>query len=139
MESVLGQIERLKKVYSNKKNIALARALGFDENTVTECKTDTALARALGVDKNTVSVWKNRNEIPANVLKKVSKNENISLDWLLSGVGQMEIMSSDEQFQKILAESDLNRKVSNLLQYAPKPFIEQLITRLEEFKRLSDL
>lgn len=139
MENVLGQIERLKKVYSAKKNIQLLQALGFDENTVTECKTDTALARALGVDKNTVSVWKKRNEIPINVLKKVSKNENISLDWLLSGVGEMEITSSDEQFQKILAKNDLKRKVYNLLDFAPKPFVEQLIIRLEEFKRLSDI
>ena len=138
MTNVLDQIDRLKQVYNK--------------------KTDVSLAEVLGISKITVSGWKKRKAIPAEIFKRVAQNENISMDWLLRGIGKMNIEVDYGQIQdtnyeysarlspendehlRIISEDENNEHlIMELLRYAPKPFIEQLITRLDEFKRLSDL
>lgn len=124
MQNVADQVERLKKVF--------------------HVKTDVALAEKLGKDKNTVSVWRRRNSIPQNVFRKVSVDESVSMDWLVSGVGSMELQSADQTLNEISLISGLlsdNRsiRIVELLPYAPKEFIDQVISRLEEFKKLSQL
>lgn len=120
---VLEQMERLKKVFG--------------------VHTDKAVGDKLYKDKNTVSGWKKRG-IPLDVLRKVSVDESVSLDWLVSGVGSMELQSSDQTLNEISLISGLlsdNRsiRIVELLPYAPKEFIDQVISRLEEFKRLTQL
>lgn len=124
MQNVADQVERLKKVF--------------------RVKTDVALAEKLGKDKNTVSVWRRRNSIPLDVFRKVSVDESVSLDWLVSGVGSMELQSADQTLNEISLISGLlsdNRsiRIVELLPFAPKEFIDQVISRLEEFKKLSQL
>lgn len=120
---VLEQMERLKKVFG--------------------VHTDKAVGDRLGKDKNTVSGWKKRG-IPLDVFRKVSVDESVSIDWLVSGVGSMELQSADQTLNEISLISGLlcdNRsvKIVELLPYAPKEFIDQVISRLEEFKRLTQL
>lgn len=122
MQDVIHQIDRLRKVYS--------------------VRTDTALAEKLGKDKNTVSVWKRRTSIPLEVLKRVSFDENVSLDWLISGKGQMRSMSTDEVIDTTdmlgaLFADERSIKIVKLLRYAPREFIDKMVERLEEYKRLS--
>jgi len=138
VENIISQIERLKKVYI--------------------CKTDSDLSRILGVDKNTVCVWKKRNSIPAYIFKKISEDKNISIDWLSRGIGSMYIQDANEsllkdvskiefalngpismELLKNLCENEDIVKLIELLPHAPKPFIEQIIIRLEEFEKLSKL
>lgn len=124
MQNAVDQIERMKKVFG--------------------VKTDTALAQKLGKDKNTVSVWKRRNAIPTDVIKKVSLDESVSMDWLVSGSGRMEMIDPSEAFDQMgviggLLSDERSVRIVQLLPYAPKEFIDQVITRLEEFKRLSHL
>lgn len=124
MQNVLDQVDRLKKVY--------------------KVKTDVALAERLGKDKNTVSVWRRRKNIPLDVFRKVSVDESVSIDWLVSGVGSMELQSADQTLNEIsllsgLLSNNQSIKIVELLPYAPKEFIDQVINRLEEFKRLSQL
>ncbi len=122
-EIVHEQMERLKKVFG--------------------VHTDKAVGYKLDKDKNTVSGWKKRG-IPLDVLRKVSVDESVSLDWLVSGVGSMELQSADQTLNEISLISGLlsdNRsiRIVELLPHAPKEFIDQVISRLEEFKKLSQL
>lgn len=124
MQDVVSQIERLKKIYN--------------------LKTDTALAERIGKDKNTVSVWKRRQSIPLEVLKRISDEENISMEWLVSGTGAMKKVTAGEALDTIsmmegLFSDDRSVRIVKLLRYAPKEFVDQIIERLEEFKRLSQL
>lgn len=124
MQNVIYQIDRLKKVY--------------------DVRTDTALATKLEKDKNTVSVWKRRESVPMEVLKSVSIKENVSLDWLSSGKGAMKITSSGELLDTVsmlggLFSDERSIKIVQLLPYAPKEFLDQLVERLEAFKKLSSI
>jgi hypothetical protein len=135
MQNVKEQIDRLKIVYSK--------------------TTDVSLAEVLCVDKNTVSGWKSRKAVPMAVFKKVSQNENISLDWLLTGDGSMKLsgdsiyniigqtlhLDSDDTarvVQELLSDADM-REMIELLPYASKEFIGSVKNRLEEFKKLSKI
>lgn len=135
MKSVLDQIQRLKEVYGK--------------------KSDTSLAEALSISKNTVCGWKKRNAVPMDLLKKVSTNENISIDWLITGDGSMHLsgdsmshilkstlgLDDDEVLQRMqkLLEDQETREMIELLPYASKEFIESVKNRLEEFKKLSKI
>jgi len=124
MQNVISQLDRLKKIY--------------------EVRTDTDLAKALQKDKNTVCVWKRRGAIPSDVFMKVSLDESISIDWLINGSGKKEITPLDEISEKIslvdgLLSDERSIKIVQLLPYAPKEFLDQIITRLEEFKKLSKI
>lgn len=135
MQNVKEQINRLKIVYSK--------------------NTDVSLSKALNVDKNTVSGWKARQGVPMAVFKKVSQNEGISLDWLLTGNGSMRLqgdsmdnilrstlgLNDDQVLQRMhkLLEDQETREMIELLPYATKEFIEAVKNRLEEFKKLSKI
>jgi hypothetical protein len=135
MTSVQSQMERMKKVY--------------------EVHTDKALADVLGKDKNTVSAWKKRGAVPIDVSRRVSLENTISLDWLLTGNGSMRLtgdsihniigqtlqLDSDDiarVFQELLSDADM-RDMIELLPYATKEFIGSVKNRLEEFKKLSKI
>lgn len=49
--------------------------------------TDYALAEKLGVKANTISTWKNRDTIDYPLI--LAKCDNVNLNWLLSGEGEM--------------------------------------------------
>lgn len=52
-------------------------------------KTDTELAKALGTTSSTISSWKTRESIPYAKCVELAEAKDISLDWLLTGVGQI--------------------------------------------------
>lgn len=52
-------------------------------------KTDRALADALDVSPTTFSSWKSRDSIPYEKCVHVASTKGISLDWLITGVGDM--------------------------------------------------
>lgn len=135
VQTVQEQVERLKKVFN--------------------VKTDIALAEALHVSKNTISAWKGRDGIPITALNKVARNENVHIEWLLDGVGRMDIAdtelleydikkiehtfnnSLDPKILKVISKNDNLQKLISLFGYAPDEFIMQIITRLEKFKEMS--
>jgi len=47
------------------------------------------LAKKIGVNYQTLNTWIKRNKIPYELLHEIGQNENISLDWLLTGKGEM--------------------------------------------------
>ncbi len=50
-------------------------------------KTDTELADYLGVKQSTISMWRKRDSVDIRLI--ITKCENISIDWLISGTGKM--------------------------------------------------
>lgn len=50
---------------------------------------DNELAKCLDVPKTTLSNWKQRNSTPYPLCVQVAKEKGVSLDWLLTGEGEM--------------------------------------------------
>ncbi len=50
---------------------------------------DLEFCEKYNIKPNTLSTWKKRNKIPYELLEEISQNENLSLDWLLTGKGEM--------------------------------------------------
>ncbi len=131
------QIERIKKVYGS--------------------KTDVAMADALGISKGTISSWKKRGGVPTDVFKRVASDKGVSMDWLINGSGSMykndldtiieditliDAAMSDREKLCILthiAKDEKAFEAIKLLRYAPSEFMDHLIKRLEEFKNLSSI
>ena len=51
--------------------------------------TDTELASELGVKRATLGAWRSRNSTPYAECINIAERKNISLDWLLTGKGEM--------------------------------------------------
>lgn len=51
--------------------------------------SDSALARLIGATPQTISTWKSRNSVPYAKCVEISEEKNTSLDWLLTGQGEM--------------------------------------------------
>ncbi|MBA1324598.1 helix-turn-helix domain-containing protein [Pseudomonas plecoglossicida] len=54
---------------------------------VTGTSSDSALAKVLDVSPQTLSSWKVRESIPYAFCIAVAQRHNVSLDWLLLGIG----------------------------------------------------
>ncbi|HLC19246.1 MAG TPA: helix-turn-helix domain-containing protein [Thermodesulfobacteriota bacterium] len=52
-------------------------------------KNDSAVARLLGVTPQALSNYKKRNRMPADLVLKFANVFGLSLDWLISGEGEM--------------------------------------------------
>jgi len=50
---------------------------------------DSQFCEKYDIKANTLSTWKKREKIPYELIEKISQNENLSLDWLLAGKGEM--------------------------------------------------
>ena len=48
-------------------------------------ENDKALSEELGVARTTFSNWKNRNNMPIDMILTFAQNYNLSLDWLIYG------------------------------------------------------
>lgn len=57
--------------------------------TVFAVDSDSELARKLDVNRQTLGSWRSRQSIPYALCVNVSEAEGVSLDWLLTGEGQM--------------------------------------------------
>ena len=57
--------------------------------TVFAVDSDSELARKLDVNRQTLGSWRSRQSIPYALCVSVSEAEGVSLDWLLTGEGEM--------------------------------------------------
>lgn len=57
--------------------------------TVFAVDSDSELARKLDVNRQTLGSWRSRQSIPYALCVNVSEAEGVSLDWLLTGEGEM--------------------------------------------------
>jgi len=59
--------------------------------------TDYKVAKCLGVTSPYISKWRNRQTIPYQVLHEYCISKNLSLDWLLTGEGDMYLPDTQRQ------------------------------------------
>lgn len=52
-------------------------------------KNDSAVARALDITPQALSNYKKRGEMPSNLIIEFSERFGISIDWLVTGVGEV--------------------------------------------------
>jgi hypothetical protein len=52
-------------------------------------KNEAQLVQLLGLGKSAVSNWRFRNHVPADICFEIARDQGISMDWLVFGVGAM--------------------------------------------------
>ena len=120
-------------------------------------KTNAEVARKLGIDYNMIKSWSTRKKVVIGTVIELLKDEPINLTWLIYGKGNMRIGESDDildalskielvleknidpKIISLISEDEKLQKLVSLLPYATDEFIEQLIQRLTEFKKLSEI
>lgn len=126
---------------------------------ISNVKSDKEVAKLLKTKADTLSQWKTRNKIPFKELLEYSNIQNISLNWLLTGKGEMYL--TDKTHKNINSNiitggqinGDINMSVNmaqfnhtedikeiiELLKYAPSGFLSIIKNKLIQFKELSQL
>ena len=69
-------------------------------------KNDSAVARALGVTPQALSNYKKRGEMPTDLVLRFSNIYGLSMDWLLTGEGDVHKISRGGEFASYLAAED---------------------------------
>ncbi|EGR7452876.1 bacteriophage CI repressor [Salmonella enterica] len=109
--------------------------------------SDSALCEKLSVSPQTLSSWKSRNKIPYANCVQVSTKNNVSLDWLLTGRGQMYITSDQIESkgctqcaQKTQDEMTLReKKLLELFRALPPGEQKNILLDAEKGQRLNEL
>lgn len=60
-------------------------------------ENDKALIEELGVAQTTFSNWKNRNNMPIDMILTFAQNHNLSLDWLIYGKEKTQALKATEK------------------------------------------
>ena len=60
-------------------------------------ENDKALSEELGVARTTFSNWKNRNNMPIDMILTFAQNHNLSLDWLIYGKDKTQALKATEK------------------------------------------
>ena len=60
-------------------------------------ENDKALSEELGVARTTFSNWKNRNNMPIDMILTFAQNYNLSLDWLIYGKDKTQALKATEK------------------------------------------
>lgn len=60
-------------------------------------ENDKALSEELGVARTTFSNWKNRNNMPIDMILTFAQNYNLSLDWLICGKEKTQALKATEK------------------------------------------
>lgn len=82
----------------NENNLAHADHVILRLKLIYEIKADKDLADILGVASPSISGWKRRNTIPYDICVKIATEHQISLDWLILGLGPSGNETIDARF-----------------------------------------
>ena len=120
-------------------------------------KTNTELSKKLNIDYNTIKGWGSRKKVAIATILESLQGEPINITWLVTGKGEMRIGDSDEildalgkiqgalegtldpKIVSLIGEDNKIQELVSLLPYATDKFTEQVIERLKEFKKLSEI
>jgi phage repressor protein C with HTH and peptisase S24 domain len=75
-------------------NQALVRDIVDRMKSVVGVSKDVDLADHLGGARSSLSVWKKRGSIPLDECMRIATEQNVSLDWLILGRGEPELLSA---------------------------------------------
>lgn len=84
--------------------------------TVGKLKNDSAVARTVGVTPQALSNYKKRGKMPMNLVLKFATAYELSLDWLITGEGQIykdgrkvdDFEAPKAELKKLMAYATLN-------------------------------
>lgn len=119
-------------------------------------------AEKLGTSQDMISkIETGKTSISQKISIKLLNEFNVNLNWLFSGKGSMFLASEGEKISLTAADSvvsivngsgntveikkgevvDLGeiKEIIECLKYAPKPFLDNLKTKLKEFKKMSEV
>ena len=91
-----------------------------------------------GVNRQTLGNWKGRDSVPYPLCVKISEDMGISLDWLLTGEGQM-YKSTPPPDQPMLALSPKERVLLEMFKELSDKDQREICRDAEEKKRLADM
>ncbi|ECG4947687.1 bacteriophage CI repressor [Salmonella enterica subsp. enterica serovar Llandoff] len=103
---------------------------------------DSELARALGVNRQTLASWKSRKSVPYAICINLAEDKGWSLDWLLTGNGEMFTKSStktNEANEPSVPYSHSDQKLLELLGQLDPDVKKDLLRRAGEKQRILDL
>ncbi len=103
-------------------------------------ESDSELSKAIGVNRATLGNWRNRNSVPYSICINICERENLSIDWLLTGEGEIlrqKSRTSDNEIDKDIIASmleDLNedQKLEVLLVIKEKMRLNELETLIKQ-------
>lgn len=111
----------------------LGRMMGYFGVT-----TDSALSRVLPVNRQTLAGWRKRDSVPYGECIKFCEMHGISLDWLLTGDGQM-LRSEVGQGAPASAENPREQALLALWRELDEDAQREIQRAAEEKKRLTTL
>ena len=98
--------------------------------------SDSELARALNVNRQTLASWRKRDSVPYSICKNIAERRGISLDWLLTGKGEEEVLNV-EPATEIFSQADL--KMLELLNQLDPEVRRDLMRGAEEKQRVIEM
>ena len=99
-------------------------------------KSDSALSRALGVNRATLGNWRARDSVPYSICVNCSVDNDISLNWLLAGQGNMLFNLSGQSNEALNAD---RMRLIGLFDALSEEQQQEAIQLIAEKKRLNDL
>lgn len=100
--------------------------------------SDSELCRMTGVNRQTLGNWKGRDSVPYPLCVKISEDMGISLDWLLTGEGQM-YKNAPPPDQPMQVLSPKERALLEMFKELSDKDQREICRDAEEKKRTADL
>ncbi|POZ50677.1 helix-turn-helix domain-containing protein [Methylovulum psychrotolerans] len=97
-------------------------------------ESDSELSREIGINRATLGNWRNRNSIPYSLCINICEKENLSIDWLLTGEGEMfrqKSMASDNWTD--------NEMIASMLELLNEHQKREVFSVIKEKMRLNEL
>jgi len=101
-----------------------------------KAKSDRQIAEKLGINYNTIKTWSNRGKIPLEKLLVKLQNEPISINWLLTGEGEM--YKTPHIQNSIVAQGNNHKIIGNIIGNSTDNELKELcevLKKLPEKKR----
>ncbi len=68
---------------------------------VADATSDNALSKAMGVGRSSISTWRKADTLPFEALFSLASSKGISMDWLLTGMGERCVSSAVQSIQEL--------------------------------------
>ena len=100
--------------------------------------SDSDLCKAINVNRATLGTWRVRNSVPYSLCVKVAEEKGASLDWLLTGEGEM--YRTETQEPRLNPISDQRaEKIVELYEALSETQQKEILAVIEEKKRMNQL
>ena len=98
--------------------------------------SDSELARVLNVNRQTLASWRKRDSVPYSICINLAEERGVSLDWLLTGKGEEEVLKVEPATQSF-SQADL--KMLELLNQLDPEVRRDLMRGAEEKQRVIEM